>query len=315
LIIYKATNLINNKIYIGQTTQTLERRKRQHEESIHYKAKCRVFARAILKYGKENFKWEIIDYAKSIEELNQKESYWIKKLDSIVDDGKGYNLNTGGSNPNHSEATKLLMSKAQLGSKNHMYGIVGKDNPTSKPVINITDNIKYENATQCAEKEEIELSKVCAVCRGERATTNYKIYRYLDENGKIINVDSLTNQQSTPVVNITNGMVFDTCNDAEEWMNHSGRNLSHLLSINNGACWFSGYAWKYRDLNINYIPSKPLNKKPNAKKVINVDSGEIFDSIKSAAESINKNYRNLATALRNKNNDCIWNKIHWKVIN
>ena len=59
-IIYKATNLINNKVYIGQTIRRLEERiyyhyyRAEHElEIIHTH-----FINAIRKYGKENFQWE-----------------------------------------------------------------------------------------------------------------------------------------------------------------------------------------------------------------------------------------------------------------
>ena len=55
MIIYKATKLINNKTYIGQTVLDLKIRRRQHENSYKYK-NCYAFSKAIKKYGKENFK-------------------------------------------------------------------------------------------------------------------------------------------------------------------------------------------------------------------------------------------------------------------
>ena len=66
MIIYKATNLINNKTYIGQTVLDLKTRRRQHENSYKYK-NCYAFSKAIKKYGKENFKQEIIDTATEAE--------------------------------------------------------------------------------------------------------------------------------------------------------------------------------------------------------------------------------------------------------
>ena len=59
MIIYKVTNIINNKIYIGQTIHSLNIRKSQHERSHEYGYKT-AFSNAIKKYGKENFIWEII---------------------------------------------------------------------------------------------------------------------------------------------------------------------------------------------------------------------------------------------------------------
>ena len=61
--IYKITNLINNKLYIGQTTKSLEWRWLKHQkDSITYKHHLDTkFARAIRKYGVDNFKIELLE--------------------------------------------------------------------------------------------------------------------------------------------------------------------------------------------------------------------------------------------------------------
>lgn len=59
MIIYKVTNLITNKSYIGLSTRTLQERKLEHLR--HLDSENTYFHRAIKKYGKENFSWEIID--------------------------------------------------------------------------------------------------------------------------------------------------------------------------------------------------------------------------------------------------------------
>lgn len=84
--IYKITNLINNKIYIGQTNN-FERRKREHSKQMY--GNCsKVLYNAIEKYGWENFSMEMIeDYC---ENYNEKENYWIKKFNSYVPNG--YNI-------------------------------------------------------------------------------------------------------------------------------------------------------------------------------------------------------------------------------
>lgn len=91
--IYKATNKVNNKVYIGQTVN-FERRKKEHESSkngIH--AKC-VFHKAIQKYGKENFEWEIIDKCKTLDEALYLESMYISKYNSctFMKNSNGYNI-------------------------------------------------------------------------------------------------------------------------------------------------------------------------------------------------------------------------------
>ena len=94
-IIYKATNLLNGKIYIGQTIRKLQERKNSHFYDSRLESN-RVFPRAIKKYGKENFKWEIIDSSSSKEELDFKEKYYILYYNSLVNVGYGYNVGEGG---------------------------------------------------------------------------------------------------------------------------------------------------------------------------------------------------------------------------
>ena len=55
MLIYKATNIINNKSYIGLTTRTLQERKLEHLR--HTKTENTYFHRAINEYGKDNFLW------------------------------------------------------------------------------------------------------------------------------------------------------------------------------------------------------------------------------------------------------------------
>lgn len=86
--IYKTTNLINNKIYIGQKKSPIFLNEKYLGSGIRLKS-------AIEHYGKENFKVEMLDFADTREELNQKEIDYIKKFNSQNLD-IGYNLSNGG---------------------------------------------------------------------------------------------------------------------------------------------------------------------------------------------------------------------------
>lgn len=86
IIIYKITNLINNKIYIGQTTQTL--RKRWYRHCWESKNRCRLpIQKVIKKYGKENFTIEVIDSASYKSESNTKERCWIQEFNTNINKG------------------------------------------------------------------------------------------------------------------------------------------------------------------------------------------------------------------------------------
>lgn len=89
--IYKITNKINQKIYIGQTSKTLEQRWREHKYDCK-KGKTYPLYRAFRKYGINNFEMELIEKCKT-EELNSRESYWINFYDTYRN---GYNATLGG---------------------------------------------------------------------------------------------------------------------------------------------------------------------------------------------------------------------------
>ena len=93
-IIYKCTNLINNKVYVGQTINGLDRRRKAHI-CLSKSGRGTYFHHALAKYGCENFRWEIIDSASSLESLNFKEKYYIITNRCLK---QGYNICEGGSN-------------------------------------------------------------------------------------------------------------------------------------------------------------------------------------------------------------------------
>ena len=110
MYIYKITNLINNKIYIGQTVRTIKQRFNEHCGNQNS-----TISNAIRKYGKENFKVEVINEFNTIDELNFFEEYYISLFNSLAP--HGYNINTGGLNFQMHKITKEKLSKCRTGNK------------------------------------------------------------------------------------------------------------------------------------------------------------------------------------------------------
>lgn len=242
MIIYKATNIINNKVYIGQTIHTLSVRKAQHERSHEYGYKT-AFSNAIRKYGKENFIWEVIYETNSIEDLNEKESYYIKYYKSLVTEN-GYNLKGGGGNDFLTQEVKNKIGESQLGEKNHMFGKTGELNPTSKKVINITTNMIFGSASEAARYDKANFSHVCAVCRGLRGSTKGNVYRYLDKEDRIIEPENAAYVKAKKVKNMDTGEIFENATIAEfYYQGYKSGNLSKACKGKNKT--FAGFRWEY----------------------------------------------------------------------
>ena len=106
--IYKTTNLINKKIYIGQHTAD--------KFDTNYLGSGLLITKAINEYGKANFKAELLCWCDSSTELNEKEKYYIKLFNS-TDKTIGYNISNGGQDgcftgQHHTEEDRLKIGQA-----------------------------------------------------------------------------------------------------------------------------------------------------------------------------------------------------------
>lgn len=111
--IYKTTNIVNNKEYIGQhTTNNID---------DQYIGSGFLLQKAVRKYGKEKFKREILMECKSIQELNNFEIFFIDKYNTLSPNG--YNLQPGGKNYEMTDEIKEKISKSRIGQ------FLGQTNP------------------------------------------------------------------------------------------------------------------------------------------------------------------------------------------
>lgn len=101
--IYKITNDLNDKVYVGQTTQSLSKRFNAHCSNSNDKSSNMYIKRVILKYGREHFTITLIEECEN-SLLDEREIYWISYFDSYK---SGYNLTEGG-NSNREFLTTAL---------------------------------------------------------------------------------------------------------------------------------------------------------------------------------------------------------------
>jgi group I intron endonuclease len=119
-IVYKHTNKINGKIYVGQTWRTIRQRSKN---GTHYKGNPHFWA-AIQKYGWKNFQSELITVAHTQEIANYWEQYFIDQYDSRNRD-TGYNFRDAGSHGKMSTESRLKMSEARMGKEPWNKGKLG----------------------------------------------------------------------------------------------------------------------------------------------------------------------------------------------
>jgi group I intron endonuclease len=92
MIIYKVTNTLNNKVYIGKTKQSLSKRKAAHYKRVNEDSPTN-FHNSLRKYPKNTFIWEVEIECENLSELNEYEIHYIKEYNSYV---SGYNMTEGG---------------------------------------------------------------------------------------------------------------------------------------------------------------------------------------------------------------------------
>lgn len=147
--IYKTTNLINGKIYIGQTTKS------ERVLKGTYKGSGTYLGNAINKYGYNNFIVELICYAKNKDQLDELEKQYIINFNSIRP--SGYNLMQGGGGGNSLEfmsyeERKEFCNKVSVGSIGRILSENHKNN-IGKSCKNVWDNLSKE-------KREIHSNKL-----------------------------------------------------------------------------------------------------------------------------------------------------------
>jgi group I intron endonuclease len=196
MVIYKITNTINGKIYVGQTIRTIKDRWIEH---CTPKSSCTALGRAIQKYGESVFRLEQIDQAQTIEELNKKEIEWIANLNSFG--VNGYNLCPGGlGNGGYvfSEESRLKMSKSQTGKvlslstrskmskarkglKRPTDAILKTAKANKKKIICIETGIVYDSAVDAEIILKIGRKNIGKVLKGNNKKACGFTFKYLSE--------------------------------------------------------------------------------------------------------------------------------------
>jgi group I intron endonuclease len=160
--IYFFKNIVNNKIYVGQTNN-ISKRQRDHlrdAQNGHESLLCR----GIRKYGQDNFEFKVIEECQD-ESANEREKYWIDHFDSF---NSGYNQTTGGDHFKHSEETKRKIGnffKGKKLSEEHKKKVAafftGKKRPppSEETLKKRSESLKGKNTKPKSEEHKRKLSE------------------------------------------------------------------------------------------------------------------------------------------------------------
>lgn len=186
--IYCHTNIINGKRYIGQTSQSLDKR---WQNGFGYREGTYI-RKAIDKYGWENFKHEILEEGLTLNEANEREQYYIQLYKSY-DAEYGYNLTMGGRNGVPNEETKKILSekaKLRVGELNNQYGkhfsdehkkklsISNRESAMSNPIKCIETGKVYKNAHDAGRETGANYTSILRCCKGVYKQTKGLHFEY-----------------------------------------------------------------------------------------------------------------------------------------
>lgn len=183
--VYKHTHKTNNKIYVGITSQKINKR---WDNGKGYK-KCTRFFNAIQKYGWDNFEHKILIHGLTKEQADRWEKKLIKEW-NLMNPDFGYNLKEGGSNGIFSEESRKKMSDSKKGkqpyvitketrekmSKSHLgkhLSDITKEKIReyfSKPVLRIEDNTIFSSMTIASKCSKCHRSNISECLYGKRKT-------------------------------------------------------------------------------------------------------------------------------------------------
>ena len=217
MFIYKTTNLLNGKYYIGKYAG---KRSTYLGSGIHLKS-------AIEKYGRENFKRVVIEECKSLKELSDREKHWIELFDA-VNDPRSYNLTEGG------QGGFSHITKAQYADNlDKKYGLM-----LERPSNAISDYYEEEYVV-CAGGEVSVLTGMDEVCK-HLGMSRVQVHHYLLQKGATsgYKFNSLEIDSYTDKYYLIDGVQYKTSKEVCDKYKVSQGTLSHRCLKSDRIDWW-----------------------------------------------------------------------------
>ena len=263
--IYRINNVVNGKIYIGQTTTSIRRRWSQHLNSKNHDF---ALYKAMNKYGKENFNIEEIEFIEHEDKkilkdiLNEREKYYISLFHSTG--SYGYNMTVGGESV--------------------------PDDMCKKVYCFLTDGKyigEYRSMTEASIELEVPITNIHEALSRNGTTRGYYFnfvnsFDYIPLNGVKVAVD-VYNYKTSEFIG-----QFESISSALYHLGLDNKRVSHIKRCMNGKTKYAyGYIWRYPGESID---DRKCIKSLSVMKPVNVYSVDdeyiaIYPSITYAAKA------------------------------
>lgn len=273
--IYIIKNTCNNKVYVGQTSRTIEDRWSQHKNAaLRGDDYGTILYRAMRKHGIENFYVEQLEEC-NMSDINDREIYWIKYYNCQTPNG--YNIRAGGEDPGRKEVYKL-------------------DNDG-----NIIKH--YSSAMAASETNNLDLSSLTKACRrssSQNSCGGYK-WAYVEDYDKKYFQATKIKTFKRQVYQMDNNdgniiKIWDSIIDAARELGIQQSDISHCLSGKYRIA--GGFGWCTEDTLNKFKPYK------RERTILQFDKNRNFikewNSAKEAADFLNKDGNNIRAAAKGK---------------
>lgn len=287
-IVYRATNKINGKMYIGITCRKLKERIWQHKhesEKLDSPTYNTPFKRAIRKYGIDNFNFEILEENLNQLEASKKEIYYIKKFNTYCNyiNSNGYNASSGGEFSCGRPKDRVVQMDKITGEKIEIYESISQaEKEVCQGIFECIYKINQTAGNSCwlLEKDYLKMTKkqrkdyVNILCRN--------IIQF-DLNGNIIKI-------------------FDGPKTASLELKISEGNISMVLSKQR--CSTGGYTFMYYEDYLDNGFNIKKNNQDRSKEIFQLDADKniinVYQSLTKAAIAVNTKPSNISCSIKRK---------------
>lgn len=233
--IYRATNLITGKSYIGRTTSALNKRLSWHYSNAKKRQhKHNKFFDALLEFGVFDWEWDILETTNDKEKSYKLEEFYIQKYDAIEN---GYNTKPGDRTPwvkgkkmpeefrekirgkNNGMYGKTHSEEYRIWRSEHMSKIqLGKNNHTARKVYCIELDKTWDTVKEASTGLGINKDSISHNCRGVNKSAGGYHFKYVDDKEIHVNrdVNGSLNPRARKVFCIELNRQWDTLKDCAE---------------------------------------------------------------------------------------------------